>query len=511
MKIAVVASEVVPFSKTGGLGDVIGALPRALEELGLEVTVISPLYAVVRTNSQQLGIELKECSGGAITVPIGDIEVEGRVLEGHVPGHGCRGTGVRVLFLENDAYFDRPGLYTSPRDGTDYQDNSERFVFLCRGALEACKALGVVPDVFHCHDWQTGLLPVYLKHLYREDFPRSGSVFTVHNVAYQGLFWHWDMKLTGLPWELFDWRMLEYYGNLSFLKGGLVGADKLTTVSRRYAEEIQTEEHGMGLEGVLLSRAADLCGIVNGVDYSVWNPEHDPAITRHYSPDDLSGKAECKRALQEVFELPLDQSVPVIGLIGRLVDQKGFDLVVAAMEELMARQVQLVFLAAGQPAYHEMLTQLRERYPARIGVRLDFDDALAHQIEAGSDMFLMPSRFEPCGLNQLYSMKYGTVPVVSETGGLADTVVECPDTGTGFLFAATSAQKALAAGGGPIAGGEMVRAIDRALKLYRDDADAWRALMLRGMAQDWSWGRSAQEYVEVFEEAARAPAKEGGK
>jgi len=490
MDIVVVASEVAPFSKTGGLGDVIGALPQELSRLGEHVVVISPLYSVVRENARAHGLELEQCSVAPLHVPIGDFEVEARLFESRLPG-----SDVKVYFLDNDNYCARPGLYTNPENGGDYEDNNERFIFLCRGSLEACKALGMQPDVFHCHDWQTGLVPMYLRHLYRDDFPRAGSVFTIHNLAYQGLFWHWDMKLTGLPWELFNWRALEYYGKLSFLKAGLVGADVLTTVSRRYAEEIQTPEYGLGMEGVLRQRSNDLFGVVNGVDYNVWDPATDKLIARNYTPEDLSGKQKCKRALQEEFKLPADARTPLVGMIGRLVDQKGFDFVAEALEELVERGLQLVVLGTGQPHYHGLLRNMASRFPDNIGVFLGFQDSAAHRVEAGSDMLLMPSRFEPCGLNQLYSLKYGTVPIVRETGGLADTVTDyregSEEAATGFSFQ----------GEGKAA---LLEALDRALDLYRNDPDGWREIMLRGMEQDWSWGQSARRYRELYERAVQA-------
>jgi len=489
MRIVIVASEVVPFSKTGGLADVAGALPSALSKLGNDVLVITPLYAAARENCERLNLELKECTDSILRFPIGGAEAEGRILTSSLPG-----SNVPVYLLENGRYYNRPGLYSDPDDNSDYADNSERFLFLSRGALEACKVLGIQPDVFHCNDWQTGLIPAYLHHLYHNDFPETASVMTVHNIAYQGLFWHGDMNLTGLPWELFNWRMLEYYGKLSFLKAGLVAAEVVTTVSKQYAKEIQTEQFGMGMEGVLRQRSDTLVGIVNGVDYDVWSPEADKTLAAAYSADDLSGKAECKRALQARYNLPTRKEAPLIGMIGRLVEQKGFDLVAAAMDKLMEMGVQLAILGTGQPKYHALLGEMQTKYPDGIGLFLGFDDALAHQTEAGSDMFLMPSRFEPCGLNQLYSLRYGTVPVVSQTGGLVDTIVDYSTataragTSTGFTFRAGSMN-------------QMLRAVKRAVQVYREDPEAWRALQLTGMRQDWSWERSAREYVQAYEKA----------
>jgi len=489
VRIAFVASEMVPFSKTGGLADVVGALPSALSRLGQDVSVFTPLYQAARASCERLGLDLKESSAGPVRFPIGSNEVEVTIHESRLPE-----SGIPVYLLENDRYYARPGLYTKPDDNSDYADNSERFICLSRGTLEACKALGLRPDVFHCNDWQTGLLPVYLHHTHRSSFPRAASVMTVHNIAYQGLFRHEDMGLTGLPSELLNWRMLEYYGKLSFLKGGLVSAEVVTTVSKRYAEEVQTPEFGMGLEGVLRERSDSLVGIVNGVDYGVWSPGVDKQIVMRYSAADLSGKAKCKKALQQRFKLLQKRDTPVLGMIGRLVEQKGFDLVAEALDKLMEMDMQLVILGTGQPKFHALLTKMQAAHPDRIGVLLGFDDALAHQIEAGSDMFLMPSRFEPCGLNQLYSLKYGTVPIVSRTGGLVDTIADYTDAtaangaATGFSFEAGDAKA-------------MLDSIARALKLYREAPDAWRKLQLRGMGQDWSWERSAREYVTVYEKA----------
>ncbi len=488
MQIAMVASEVAPFSKEGGLADVLGSLPAALAELGETVCVISPLYQGVRETAERIGSPLERVQDGDFLVPLGDAEVPGTTWRARVPG-----TAVEAFFLQNDRYYDRDGYYTKRSDHSDYQDNSERFVFLSRGALEMCNVLGLKPDIFHCHDWPTGLVPVYVKYVYDADFAESATVFTIHNIAYQGIFWHWDMNLAGLPWSLFTWKMLEYYGNLSFLKAGLVGADVLTTVSQRYSEEIQTEEHGCGMDGVLRERSADLYGIVNGIDTEVWNPATDTLIPANYSPEDLSGKSECKRKLQERFGLRQEAGGPLIGMICRLVDQKGLDLLREALPELLEEDIQFVALGRGATEYHAFLRELQAQHQRSFGLLLAYDEAAAHQIEAGSDMFLMPSRFEPCGLNQLYSLMYGTVPIVRETGGLADTVTdyrpERLESGeaTGFTFRQYSAEA-------------LTRAVRRAVELYKN-RDAWRRLMLNAMAQDWSWERSARQYLEVYERA----------
>ncbi|MGD2175059.1 MAG: glycogen synthase GlgA [Candidatus Brocadiaceae bacterium] len=488
MQIAMVASEVAPFSKEGGLADVLGSLPSALARLGEDVCVISPLYRGVRERGEALGMPLQRVENGALSVPIGDGTEKGAVWRSTLPG-----VDVPVFFLENGRYYDRDGYYTRPDDHTDYQDNSERFIFLSRGGLEMCKVLGMKPDIVHSHDWHTGLVPIYIKYLYAADFPDTASVFTVHNLAYQGIFWHWDMKLAGLPWSLFNWKMLEYYGNLSFLKAGLVGADVLTTVSKTYAREIQSEEQGRGMEGVLRERSDALYGIVNGIDVEEWDPSTDPAIAANYSADDLSGKAECKAALQEQFGLPQEPDTPVMGLVCRLVAQKGMDLFQEAWPALLREEAQFVVLGRGEPRYHEFLQRAHERAPDRVGVLLDYDAESAHRIEAGSDMFLMPSHFEPCGLNQLYSLRYGTVPIVRATGGLADTVGDYDEQGlqsgeaTGFVFEPYEPQA-------------LAQAVRRALAVF-PEREKWRKLMLNGMSQDWSWKRSAREYLDVYGKA----------
>jgi starch synthase len=488
MQIVMVTPEVAPFSKEGGLADVLGALPPALAGLGEDVCIISPLYRGVRERAKEVGVPLERVEGGRIDVPIGDAMVHGETWQSVLPG-----SNVSVYFLENDRYYDRDGYYTKRADNTDFRDNSERFTYLSRGAMELCRTLGLRVDILHSHDWPTGLVPIYAKYVYEADFADTATVFTIHNIAYQGIFWHWDMNLAGLPWELFTWRMLEYYGNLSFLKAGLVGADVLTAVSRTYSKEIQTEEHGCGMHGVLQERSDDLYGVVNGIDTQVWNPATDSHIAANFTADDLTGKAACKGALQERFGLEVSPGAPLLGMVCRLVDQKGLDILAEALQELAAHDLQFAVLGRGDPRYHELLSEAQARHAGRFGVVLDYDDGAAHQIEAGADMFLMPSRFEPCGLNQLYSLMYGTVPVVRATGGLADTVTDFTEEGledgtaTGFVFRDYSA-------------GALTQAVVRAADVYRH-GEWWRRLMLNGMRQDWSWRRSAAEYREVYARA----------
>ncbi len=483
MQIIMFSSEIAPFSKTGGLGDVVGALPSALHDLGHELAVVTPFYREVAENAESNGIELKPINEGSFNVPIGDDERTACLMEAYLPH-----SDVKVYFIGNDYYFDRPGLYIDPQTGQDHQDNSERFIFFCRAAMETCIKLNLQPDIFHAHDWQTGLIPVYLNHMYRSEFPRAVSVYTIHNVAYQGVFWHWDMAMTGLPWELFNWRQLEFYGDLCLLKGGTVNANGITTVSKHYAREIQSEDFGMRLEGVFQERNNVLKGIVNGVDYSVWNPETDTLLPANFSPKDLSGKSKCKSELQKEFNLPVEKDTPLIGMIGRLVHQKGYDLIIKEMERIAELDVQLVLLGKGDRRLHDMLKSAAAAYPDKFSVSLGFDERLAHLIEAGSDMYLMPSRFEPCGLNQLYSMKYATIPLASATGGLVDTVIDYvqnPSDATGFLFR-------------PDDPADMADTLQMASDTFKNQSDEWDKLISNAMAADWSWKRSALEYVDFY-------------
>ena len=480
MNVLLIASEAVPYAKTGGLADVAGALPKYLRQMGVNVSLMMPLYQKVLTGGFKLVRER-----ATVRVSLGQSVYEGAIWSTKLPE-----TDVSVYFIQQDTFFNRPELYGEK--GQDFKDNSQRFIFFSRACLEAVKVLGLKPDIIHANDWQTGLIPVYVKTLYRNDpdIGKIGTLFTVHNLAYQGLFWHWDMPLTGLPWELFNWTELEFYGKLNLLKGGLVYADCLNTVSKTYAKEIQTEELGCGLEGVLTQRRNELFGVVNGVDYSVWNPETDKLLAAQFSAGDLSGKAKCKKALQKENNLPQKATTPVVGIISRLDDQKGFDILTKGIDEVMKLGVQLVLLGTGDPKYHAMFEGIAKKYPRQTGIHLMFDNAMAHRIEAGADMFLMASRYEPCGLNQIYSLKYGTVPVVRATGGLADTIVDydapAMENGgaTGFKFV-------------PYTTEALVGAMKRAVGVY-GRPNEWKTLVANCMKQDWSWERAAAEYVDLY-------------
>lgn len=492
MKILFAASEVVPFAKTGGLADVAGALPRALARLGEDIRVVMPKYRVVDEAQHRL-----RPTGLTLEVPISGRTETAEVLEGRLDGAAHRDSGLRgpgdggvpIYFLRADRYYDRDGLYGVA--GQDYPDNAERFVFFSRAVVELARQGPFRPDLFHCHDWQTGLVPVYLESLYARDPDVGGaaSVFTIHNLGYQGLFWHYDMHLTGLGWELFTPEGIEFWGKINFLKGGLVFADMLTTVSPTYAKEIQTPEMGHGLDGVLRARADRLVGILNGIDYDEWNPATDPHIAKNYTPRALAGKKACKADLQRTFGLPAEPKTPLFGVIARFAEQKGCDLVASVLPALVERGTQLVLLGVGDPTYEDLFRNAAARWPRQVGARIGYDNVLAHKIEAGADMFLMPSRYEPSGLNQMMSLKYGTVPIVRATGGLEDTVIDVDqgEGGNGFKFREYDA-------------GAFLAAIDRALALYRNTR-AWQALMRRGMAADHSWDVAARRYLEVYRRA----------
>jgi len=484
VNILFATTEAAPFCKTGGLGDVCGALPRELARLGHQPVVMLPAFRQTRHSGLPM-----EPTGVAVDVPIGQKRVRGHFLRSELPN-----SKAPVFLLEQDDYYDRPQLYRE--EGEDYKDNCERFTFFCRAVLEAMPLLGLNIDLVHCHDWCAGLIPAYLKTLYgpREPWRGVTSLLTIHNLAYQGNFWHWDMALTGLDWRYFNWRQMEFYGNLSFLKTGIVFADALSTVSPTYAKEILQPPLSCGFEGVLQHRAADLSGIINGVDDDEWNPAVDRYLgpNRYSERDFARGKAACKLDLQQRMDVPERPETPLVAAVGRLADQKGFDLITRVMKHWAERvDAQWVILGTGEARYHEALRSLAAEYQERIAVRLEFSDEMAHRIEAGADVFVMPSQYEPCGLNQLYSLKYGTVPVVRATGGLADTVVNTTQqtlddrTATGFAF---DDYTSLALAG----------TLDRACRAYREKP-VWNQLIETGMRQDWSWRKSAEQYVEVYE------------
>ncbi len=484
MRVVMLTPEVYPYAKTGGLADVLAALPRALVARGVEVTVCAPGYRAA----------LRAAGGGAASLrlraPVGSRMEPAEIVR--VPG-----AAVPTVFVRADQYFDRAGLYGEA--GQDYPDNAERFAFFCRAALEWLRAEGA-PDILHVHEWQSALAPAFLRAtaaLYPE-LADVRTVTTIHNLAYQGRFpaerWH----LLNLDRRYFTPAFLEFYGGINYLKAGLVFADALTTVSPRYATEIQTPDLGEGLDGVLRARRGVLRGILNGIDDAVWDPATDPQLPARYRAGDPAGKTRCKLALQAELGLAVDAAPPLLAVVSRLAEQKGLDLLVAALPRALASsEAQLVVLGSGEERYERWLDELAARFPARVAARLVFDEGLAHRIEAGADVFLMPSRFEPCGLNQLYSLRYGTVPVVHATGGLDDSVADfdpASGSGTGFKFAPYTPEAFRAA-------------LERALRTRRD-ADRWARLIASGMAQDFSWGRAAAAYRRVYEELlGRAPGR----
>ncbi len=482
MHIAFAASECVPFSKTGGLADVVGALPRALAALGHQVSVYVPRYRQTKLADPQTVVR-------SITIPFDD---KYRFCSVTTAGTSA---GVRHYFVDYPPYFDRDGIYGTIAG--DYPDNAERFALFSRAVLEASKILGV-PHVFHCHDWQSALIPVMLRTLYAADpaFRDVATVFTIHNMGYQGLFPPDTLPLLMLPWDLLTMSKMEFFGQVNFLKGALVHSDYVTTVSKKYSQEIQTTEYGFGLEGVLRNRAATVTGILNGVDYEEWSPQSDKFTVANYSARDLSGKLRCKQDLLHTFGIAnVDAKMPVIGIVSRFAAQKGFDLISQIMDRLAREEMIMVVLGSGDKPYEEMFQRLNRQFPNKIATKVAFDNAIAHKIEAGADMFLMPSRYEPCGLNQIYSLKYGTVPIVRATGGLDDTIDPWDartGKGTGFKFT-------------DYTGEALLTTIKQALLDYQDPS-SWQILMRNGMTRDFSWGASAREYGKVYERARQVRA-----
>ena len=483
LRILYLSSEVSPFAKTGGLADVANSLPKALFDLGHDVRVMMPKYGLIGDRKYTLRevIRLKE-----IPVRFGNKEVIISAKSAFVPD-----SKVQIYFIEYPPYFDRSELYVDEKTGKDYPDNAERFALFSYAVLETVKILHWEPQIIHCNDWQMGLMPWLIKNYIRNDpfFEKTRTMFTIHNLAYQGNFSLDILPSIGLPDYLREPQSdMEFYQQISFLKSGITSANVITTVSPTYAKEIQTsDELSAGMKGILQSRSSRLYGIQNGADYSVWDPEKDPLIAKTYTANSFNLKQANKVELLKVCKMPFDESIPVIGMISRLVEQKGIDLVINAIENIMKLNVQLVILGKGNSFYQKALHQIQSRYTGRVCVATRFDDELAHLIEAGSDMFLMPSRFEPCGLNQIYSLRYGTVPIVRRTGGLADTIVDFitdPNKGNGFVFDSYN-------------GDDMVKAIKNAVEAFKDKK-LWLKLAKRGMRQNFSWKVSAENYVKYY-------------
>lgn len=460
MKILFLSSEVVPFAKTGGLADVAGALPIALEQQGHEVRISMPKY--------------KEVS---------------------IAGNRANtGKGIIVYFIENNSLYHRDGLYVC-ENGVDHFDNLERFAYYCRESLELVKREGFKPDIIHCNDWQTGLVPVYIKTIYKHDefFRNTKTVFTIHNLAYTGSFPASQWPKTGLEQSLFDINGLEYYGKFSLLKGGLVFSDIITTVSHTYANEIQTKEFGCGMEGILLDRRNNLYGVLNGIDYSIWNPETDTHIYKNYSASCIENKFINKEILLKDLGMNVDKKNPLIGTVGRLAFQKGYDILAKVISEICDMDIGFVLLGTGEKKYQNLLSDAARRHKNNVSVNLTFDESLAQKIYAASDIFLMPSRYEPCGLGQLISFKYSTVPVARKTGGLADTVSEYntdTEAGNGFLFKDCD----------PC---QLLDAITRAIAAY-GCREKWLRLIKKIADYDFSWNRSAKEYIGIYEKIIKA-------
>jgi starch synthase len=470
MKILFVSPEVVPFAKTGGLADVAGSLPKALKELGHDVRIFMPRYKKV--DPAKFGLK----------------KAGGDIYESTLPG-----SDVIVYFFEDENYFgSSEELYQVK--GKDYENNLERFSAFCKAALRFMKKINWQPDVVHCNDWQSALIAAYLKTLYRDDpfFQKTAAVYSIHNMGYLGAFPKEKLPSTGLGWEEFSMDKLEFWGKIALTKAGFVYADVISTVSQTYAKEIQTEEFGHGLDGLLRFRAQDVYGIVNGLDYDLWNPATDPYIPRHYSAATLPLKSENKSELQKLCGLPQKKTIPLIGMISRLADQKGLDILAGALDEIMHMKCQFVVLGTGDPKYHELLKEMKEKYPEHIGISLKFDAKLAQLIYAGSDMFFMPSRYEPCGLGQLISFKYGTIPIVRKTGGLEDTVHDFNPKaaeGDGFVFEEYSSDA-------------LCGAVRKAIETYKKKS-LWKRLQEKVMEYDYSWEASAKKYEELYAKALK--------
>lgn len=497
MNIVYLTTEAVPFAKTGGLADVCGTLPREVANLGHQCAVIMPAFR----NIYRAGVEI-ETTDISFAIPMSPSKLVGaRLLKSKLPH-----SDVPVWLIDQPQYFDRESLYGDAIG--DYQDNAERFAFFCRAALAAIQRIGRDVDVVHCNDWQSGLVPALIKvapHAYSA-VQNAATLMTIHNMAYQGQFHSDAFQWTGLDWRYFNHEIFEFYGQLNFLKTGIATADHVTTVSPRYAMEIQTAAHGCGLDGVLGSKGGRVTGIANGIDQTIWDPATDLKIPVKFDQSDWEfGKTANKISLQREFGLEQSSDVPMIGLVGRLADQKGWDLILPVIERHVRqrRPTQWMILGSGDARIEQKLTQLAKQAPHQVAVHIGFHDALAHRIEAAADLFVMPSHYEPCGLNQLYSLRYGTIPIVTETGGLADTVVDtttatlADETATGFYLYELSPQG-------------LDEAVGRALHLRYHEKNNWEKLVRRAMSADWSWRKSASQYVDLYDSAVTLKRGKGG-
>jgi starch synthase len=486
LNLVLVTTEIVPFSKVGGLADVMGALPGELEKLGLAVSVFTPLYAAI----DRASYGIKPEPG----MPMLEVRVAGSLERFRVYSCLKPGTGVRMYFIDNDRFYARKGIYTIPETGKSFPDEDARTIFFNRAVIAAIKALDLSPDVIHCNDFHSGLIPAYMN-LEESETPRfatAGTVFSIHNLAYQGIFGRDFLQKAGLSQSLFTpMSPFEFWGKVNLMKIAISYSSIISTVSKTYADEItSTDEYGYGLEGVLRSRRNDLVGILNGIDVDVWNPETDPLIPYRFTTSALTAKGQNRDELLKAFALSRNAAGPVIGIVSRLVDQKGFDILAEAFGGIMELGASLVVLGTGQEKYHELYWGFAKKYPKQFGLKLEFNDRLAHLIEAGSDFFLMPSRYEPCGLNQMYSLRYGTIPIVRATGGLVDTIVDLDtagESGNGFTFQEYSSPA-------------LLEAVGRATAFYRDRTSL-RKVRKRIMREDHSWRRSAEEYRAMYARA----------
>lgn len=460
MKVLMCASEMVPFAKTGGLADVVGALPLALEKQGAEVKIVLPKYKTVYSSQ--------------FTVHSIANDIEAAKL----------GKNIQVYLIKNDKYFYRDGLYGEPKIG-DYSDNLDRFSFYARRTLDLLKEMNFKADILHCHDWQSALIPVYLKNMYnkKDNFYKNiKTLFTIHNLAYQGLFGRQEYAKLGLDWSLFDIKGLEFYDKVNVLKGGIIFSDLINTVSSAYAKEIQAKEFGCGLEGVLSNRQNDIYGIINGLDYELWDPSKDKYIYKMFSINTVEDKYINKKMLQKDCGLTVDENIPLFGIVGRLAEQKGMDLIAQSMKDLIKHShIQIVVLGTGDLKYHQLLEETAKKYPHNLSAHIKFDDSLAHKIYAASDIFLMPSRYEPCGLGQMIALKYGAIPLVFKTGGLADTI----NNENGFIFDSYTKEA-------------FVETVKKAIDTYRDKKK-WFALVKKAFTYNFSWDESAKKYIQLYE------------